>query len=175
MSPHLEKVRAKAERLTSSFSPEDWRYACGGKWSASLVLEHLLLTFTATTKGTQKAMQGDEPRCRPITWRDRFGKIYVLRLGKIPGGLKSAKSVTPQRGLEADNLRQFNDALVAMDATLNDAERRFGRKAKLLDHPVLGPLTAEEWRRFHRVHAEHHLRQIAARRPAPRQQLGATA
>jgi hypothetical protein len=175
VSPHLERVRAKAERITRDFAPEDWHYACDGKWSASLTLEHLLLAFTVTTKGTQRAMQAGEPRCRPITWRDRFGKMYVLGLGKIPGGLKAAKHITPQQGLQGNNLRQFNDALVAMDATLDDAERRFGRKTRILDHPVLGPLTAEEWRRFHFVHAEHHLRQIAARRPPARARLGATA
>jgi len=173
LSPHLEKIRAKAERLTRDFSPEEWHYACDGKWSASLTLEHLLLTFTATTKGTLKAMQAREPRCRHITWRDRFGKIYVLGLGRFPGGIKAPKNLAPQQGLQGNNLRQFNDGLVAMDATLNDAERRFGKKTRILDHPLLGPLTAEEWRRFHQVHAEHHFRQIAARRPAAKQQLGA--
>lgn len=175
LSPHLEKVRARAERLTADFSPDDWHYAANGKWSASLTLEHLLLAFTATTKSTQRAMRVGEPRCRPVTWRDRVGKFYVLRLGKIPGGIKAAKNVSPQHGLASDNLRQFNDALVAMDATLNDAERRFGRRTKILDHPALGPLTAEQWRRFHCVHAEHHFQQIAARRLPPKQRLGATA
>ncbi len=161
MSPHLEKVRAEAERLTRDFSPEDWRYTCDGKWSASLILEHLLLTYTATTKGALKTMQAGEPFCREATLKDRAGRFYVLRLGRVPGGLKAAKNIAPKEGLPGDNLRAFNDALVAMNATLNDAERRFGKKTRILDHPVLGPLTAEEWRRFHRVHAEHHFRQIA--------------
>jgi hypothetical protein len=64
--------------------------------------------------------------------------------------------------LGAEPLRQFNDALVAMDATLADAEKRFGAKARLLRHPVLGPLTAQQWRRFHEVHGRHHLKQIVA-------------
>ncbi len=162
MSPQLEKVRTQAQQVTRDFSPEDWRYAREGKWCASLILEHLLLTFTATTKGAQKTIQASEPFCREATWRDRAGRFYVLRLGRIPGGLKAAKNITPKQGPPGDNLRMFNDALVAMDATLADAERRFGKKTKILDHPMLGPLTAEEWRRFHRVHAEHHLRQIVA-------------
>ena len=49
-----------------------------------------------------------------------------------------------------------------MDATITDAERRFGRNVKLLDHPILGPLTAKEWRQFHQVHSKLHLRQMAA-------------
>ncbi len=164
MSPYLEEVRSQAERLTRDLSPQDWRCADDGKWSASLILEHLLLTFTATTKGAQKTMQLGKPLCRDSTLRDRVGRFYVLRLGKVPKGLKAAKNITPRDGLRGDNLRTFNDALVAMDASLADAERRFGRKTRILDHPLLGPLTAEEWRRFHHVHAEHHFRQLVALR-----------
>lgn len=111
-------------------------------------------------------MQAGEPFCREATWRDRVGRFYVLRLSRMPAGLKSAKYITPHQGLPGDNLRAFNDALVAMNTTLNDAERRFGIQTRILDHPMLGPLTAEEWRRFHRTHSEHHFRQIVARRPS---------
>ena len=69
----------------------------------------------------------------------------------------------PGDGLSADSMRHFYDALVAMDSTLFDAERRFGRRAKLLDHPFLGPLNAQEWRLFHRTHTRHHLKQVAER------------
>jgi hypothetical protein len=50
-----------------------------------------------------------------------------------------------------------------MDSTLQDAERRFGKTTKLLDHPFLGPLNAQEWRIFHRTHTRHHLQQVAER------------
>ena len=165
MSPHLARVRTQAEQLTSEFSPDEWHYSRDGRWSASLILEHLLLTFTATTRAMLKTMQAGEPFCRETTLRDRASRLYVLGFGQIPSGLEATKNITPKQGLPRDNLRAFNDALVAMDATLTDAERRFGKKKRILDHPILGPLTAEEWRRFHRVHAEHHFRQMVARRP----------
>lgn len=166
MSPHLAKVRTQAEQLTSDFSPDEWHYSRDGQWSASLILEHLLLTFTATTRVMLKTMQAGQPSGREATLRDRASRLYVLGLGQIPSGQKATKNLTPRQGLPGDNLRGFNDALVAMDATLTDAERRFGKKTRILDHPMLGPLTAEEWRRFHRIHAEHHFRQIVARRPS---------
>jgi len=50
-----------------------------------------------------------------------------------------------------------------MDASLADAERRFGHRTRVLFHPILGPLTAQQWRRFHLVHGRHHLKQIEAR------------
>jgi hypothetical protein len=81
----------------------------------------------------------------------------------MPPGRRALESATPKNGAGLQALRQFNDALVAMDATLADAEKRFGTRVKLLDHPVLGPLSADQWRRFHRTHARHHLKQVAER------------
>ena len=164
MSPHLERVRTKAEALTRDFSPADWRRARSGKWSASSIIEHLILTYTGTTKGTLKTLQASEPFCRETTWRDRMAQFYVVGLGIFPRGRKAPKGAEPSGEPLDDPLRRFNDALVAMNATLNDAERRFGKASRILEHPILGPMTAEQWRRFHRVHAFHHLAQIAALR-----------
>ena len=53
--------------------------------------------------------------------------------------------------------------LEKMDSGLEECERRFGPRAKIMDHPFLGPLTANEWRKFHWVHGRHHARQIRER------------
>jgi hypothetical protein len=45
-----------------------------------------------------------------------------------------------------------------------ECEARLGSWRKLLDHPVLGPLTAREWREFHWIHGRHHVKQILERR-----------
>lgn len=164
MSPHLQCIRVKAEALTRDFSPQDWRSGSPGKWCASGIFEHLILSYSATTKGTLKTLQAAEPFCREVTWGNRAAQFYTVSLGIFPKGRKAPKSTIPSERVLDDPLRRFNDALVAMNATLNDAERRFGKKARILDHPILGPLTAEQWRRFHRVHAFHHLAQIAALR-----------
>lgn len=160
MAPELEYIRREAQRLTRDFTPDDWLRAPEGKWNASLLFEHLLLSYTATTKGLLKTMERGRPFCRKQTWRDRVATFYVVQLGGFVNGRTAPRNTVPRDGLGEDALQQFSDALVAMDATLNDAERRFGSNTKLLDHPVLGPLTAREWRRFHRVHAKHHFRQI---------------
>ena len=163
MSPELEQVRREAERLTSEMSKADWHHAPPGKWSCAQIFEHLLLTYAATTHGTRKAMEIGKPLGGKPTLRDRMSTLYVAQLGLMPTGRAALGSMTPKDGAGLESLRQFNDALVAMDATLADAEKRFGGKVKLLDHPILGPLTANQWRRFHRAHARHHLKQVAAR------------
>jgi hypothetical protein len=50
--------------------------------------------------------------------------------------------------------------LAGMDDAIQRCEQRFGSDLKLVNHPILGPLSAGEWRRFHSVHGRHHLRQI---------------
>jgi hypothetical protein len=47
-----------------------------------------------------------------------------------------------------------------MDGLITQCETRFGRSTRILDHPVLGPLTARQWRKFHLAHAQHHVKQI---------------
>jgi hypothetical protein len=39
-------------------------------------------------------------------------------------------------------------------------EAKFGSRIKVLDHPILGPLSIDQWRRFHLVHGLHHVKQI---------------
>ena len=163
MSPELEQIRREAERLMGEMSQADWHYAPPGKWSCSQVFEHLMLSYAATTRGTLKAMKVGKPLGGKPTLRDRVSTFYVAGLGFLPSGRMAPEQTIPTSGAGVDSLRPFNDALVAMDATLTDAEKRFGSRVKLLNHAVLGPLTAKEWRRFHRTHARHHLKQLAER------------
>jgi hypothetical protein len=175
LSPELEQIRREVERLTHGWSESDWHLALGGKWSSGQILEHLLLSFKGTTKGILKVMEAGRPLGGKPTLRDRVLMLYMAKLGLLPAGRRSPEIAVPQHGLDADSLRRFYDALVALDATLADAERRFGSNVKLLDHPILGPLSTRDWRRFHQTHARHHLKQIARNgrngqpRPADRQ------
>jgi hypothetical protein len=50
--------------------------------------------------------------------------------------------------------------IVAMDAIIAQCEARFGRRVQVLDHPILGPLTAPQWRKLHLVHGRHHQKQV---------------
>ena len=163
MSPELEQIRREAERLTEEMSQADWQHAPSGKWSCAQTFEHLMLSYAATTKGTLRAMEMGKPLGGKPTLRDRISTFYVAGLGFLPWGRTAPEQTIPANGNGVNSLRSFNDALVAMDASLTDAEKRFGNRAKLLDHPILGPLTAGEWRRLHRTHARHHFKQVAER------------
>ena len=163
MSPELESIRRATERVTRGVSPEALLRAPGSKWNSAQILQHLLLTYTATTKGLLRTMDAGQPQRGKPDLPQRLRRLYVLGIGRFPSGIEAPQHTVPRQELGDEPLRRFNDALVAMDAMLTDAERRFGARTRLLDHPVLGPLTAQEWRRFHQVHARHHMKQIVAR------------
>jgi hypothetical protein len=73
----------------------------------------------------------------------------------------------PKGLLPPGSLQKVDNALAVMDARLMDAERQFGSTVRVLDHPGLGPLNAQQWRRFHYVHTVHHLKQVKERGARP--------
>ena len=160
MAPELEQIRREVEAMTHDWSEMHWHRGLPGKWTNAQIFEHLLLTYTGTTKGLHRAMESGNVTETKATLGHRVRKFAVTRLGYMPSGRTAFRQMCPNEGLGPDSMRRFYDALVAMNSSLNDAERRFGKGAQLLDHPFLGPLNAQEWRLFHRTHTRHHLKQI---------------
>jgi len=52
--------------------------------------------------------------------------------------------------------------LERMDTALLEAEDRWG-KGPIAMHLIMGPLNAEQWRKFHYCHGHHHVRQMLKR------------
>jgi len=50
--------------------------------------------------------------------------------------------------------------IAEMDDCIARCEQKLGSRPALLDHPILGPLTGSQWRKFHLVHGLHHAKQI---------------
>jgi len=163
MNSHLERLRQELESVTSGLSQDALNRDAAGKWTAAQVLEHLYLTYKNTNKAIAKCLAAGGPLGTRATIKNRFGKMLVLGLGYLPGGAKAPERVVP-RGTPSDAVQAsiFNE-LQNMDASLDECERRFGAAAKIMDHPLLGPFSADEWRRFHWVHGRHHVRQIRDR------------
>ena len=82
----------------------------------------------------------------------------------MPGGRKAPERVLPKGMPREQVLEELWPAILRMDALLSECEAHFGRRTKFMSHPVLGPLTAAQWRKFHWVHGRHHVRQILDRR-----------
>jgi len=163
MNSHLKRLRRELEDVTGSLTEGAMAQAPAGKWNSAQILEHLYLTYTATNKGIAKCMEKSAPRATAATVKHRVSTLIVLGLGYLPGGWKAPERAVP-RGMPIEEVRVAIFAEIEqMDSGLEACERKFGVKTKIMDHPFLGPLTADQWRKFHWVHGRHHARQIRER------------
>jgi hypothetical protein len=130
------------------------------KWSVAEILEHLYLTYTGTISGFEKCLSAGKPLGRIATMQDRMRTLVVVGLENMPKGRKAPKMTIP-RGLPPERvLAEVQEKINAMDAIISEAEQRFGGDCRVLDHPILGPLRACQWRKLHWVHGRHHLKQL---------------
>ena len=163
MNSHLERLRQELEDATGRANASDLSQAPAGKWTPTQILEHLFLTYQGTNRGIAKCLERGAPLATRATLKHRMATLLVVNLGYIPGGRKAPERATP-RGMPPEEVRQaLAPELQTMSAGLDDCERKFGSRTKIMDHPFLGPLTASEWSKFHWVHGRHHARQIRER------------
>lgn len=159
----LERLRQELEDAIGSASPSALAQAPPGKWNAAQILEHLFLTYKNTNRGMAKCVEQSAPLATRATVKQLVATLLVVNLGYLPEGRKAPERATP-RGMPPEEVqRAIVPELQKMGAGLDDCERRFGTRTKIMDHPFLGPLTAGEWRKFHWVHGRHHARQIRDR------------
>ncbi|MGA8810612.1 MAG: DUF1569 domain-containing protein, partial [Thermoanaerobaculia bacterium] len=174
MDARLAKLKQSLESAVEGLSGEQLNWHPAGKWCAAELLEHLYLTYTGTIKGFERVMTSGKPLGSRASVNQRLRTFVVVGLGHMPGGVKAPAMVVP-KGLPRDKVRnEIAAELEAMDAIIAQCEVRFGSSVRVLDHPILGPLTAPQWRKLHVVHGRHHMKQLLhLRASAPRQRGGA--
>ena len=160
MNSYLERLRESVEEAIRGATAEELMRHPEGKWSAAETLEHLFLTYSGTVKGFQRCLEAEAPLATSSHWRQRLFRAVVVGAGYMPSGREAPKIAHP-RGTPVDRvLAEIGPQIAAMDEVIANCEKRYGSKTKLLDHPILGPLTAHQWRKFHWVHGRHHLKQL---------------
>jgi Protein of unknown function (DUF1569) len=163
MDSYLEQLQQELENAMAGATPSDLAKGAEGKWSSGQILEHLYLTYRGTNKGIAKCLEAGAPLATRATLKQRVQSFVVLDLGYFPNGRKSPERVIP-RGMACEEVsRAILPEIRQMQSGLADCERRFGARTKVLDHLILGPLTAGQWRKFHLMHGRHHARQIRQR------------
>ena len=161
MDPHLERLQQEIAAAVADLSAEQLSAHPPGKWCAAEVLEHLYLTYTGTIKGFERVVEAGKPLATSAqSWTQRGRTLVVLGLGYLPPGREAPPVARPQ-GLPPEKVLAEIEAKIAeMDDIIGRCEEKFGAGSKLLDHPILGPLTGAQWRKFHLVHGLHHVKQI---------------
>ena len=159
VSGYLKRLQEAITASVEGMTPEQLRWHLEGKWSAVEVLEHLYLTYSGTTKGCERCLEKGS-QAGLATFKNRLGQFIVITCGHMPGGLKAAERLQP-KGLAMEQVvGEIGLRIGETDEALQRCESQFGRRTKFLNHPVLGPLTAAQWRKFHWVHGWHHVKQI---------------
>jgi hypothetical protein len=172
MDSRLEKLKENLESAVEGMSSEQLRWHLPGKWCAAEVLEHLYLTYTGTITGFERVVRKGEPLGSRASMAQRVLTSVVVGLGHIPTGVK-APAIGQPKGLPVEHVRnEIGEKIVAMDAIITQCEARFGGGVHVLDHPILGPLSAKQWRRLHVVHGKHHLKQLLTLRERSTRKMG---
>lgn len=160
MDSRLEKLKENLESAVNGMSSEQLSWHPAGKWCAAEVLEHLYLSYTGTINGFERLLKAGRPLATRASLAHRVQGFVVTGLGYMPAGRK-APAVAEPKGVPVEKVRnEIVAKLVAMDAVIAEGQARFGGRVKVLDHPILGPLSATQWRKLHVVHGQHHLKQL---------------
>jgi len=163
MSSHLQQLKDELAGALGDASDAALTRAPAGKWNSSHILEHLYLTYKNTNYGLARCRENGKPLATSPSFKHRIGKMLVVNLGYMPKGREAPERAMP-RGLPPGQVRAAVFAEIGnMESGFVDCEHLFGSHTPLMDHPFIGPLTANEWRKFHLVHGRHHARQIRQR------------
>ena len=163
METYLKRLPAELESAIAGASPEAMQKAPPGKWTPGQILEHLYLSYKGTNKGIARCLEAGTPLATAATMKQRLSVLLVTGLGFFPEGVKAPERTLPGGMPPEEVLGSIFGEIQKMAAGLDDCQRRFGARTKIIDHPILGPLTANQWRKLHWLHGRHHARQIRQR------------
>jgi len=167
MRAELKQLQQELHSAIGNAIPSDLATGPTEKWTPCQILEHLWLSYRNTNKGLAKCMEKGEPLATSSTLTHRLKTFIVVRLGYLPTGAKAPERATPRGVALEEVMGSIFEEIERMDTAFAECEQKFGRRTKLLDHPILGPLNSTEWRAFHLIHGRHHARQIRERMIRP--------
>ncbi len=133
-------------------------------WSAQDLVEHLVLTCRSSSRVLQKRLDRDHATSEhstPVQW---LLQIVVLSLGRMPNGVPAQIFARPPQlhwqPMNGDQLLALlREEIDQMDSVIDRCKHTFALQ-RIAPHYLLGPLRADQWRRFHVIHLRHHLGQL---------------
>ena len=159
MHSKLTKLHSALADAMRGLTPTQLTRHSEGKWSPRPILEHLNISYTGTIKGLERCLQAGATNAGSDRRSKRLPRLLIVNIGYFPPRRKSPERALPRGAAPEKVTAEILGNVVRLDELIRECEIRFGRKP-VVDHPVLGPLTAAEWRKFHLVHGRHHAKQI---------------
>jgi hypothetical protein len=164
MNRHVERCLAIVLDATRGGGDE-----CGvrrepNRWSPVEIVEHLTRAYSGTAKGFERCVEKGAPLATAATLKQRLQQFVLINLGYFPPGREAPKQIVPTGALDLGAvLDAVRRDLARLDQSAARARQALGA-GKMLDHPILGPLTVDQWLKFHEIHTRHHAKQIQERR-----------
>ena len=128
-------------------------YERAAAWDLARTCDHLTVMMRWSLDGFPPEIRFN-PLARALV--GPVARFAIVRMGWMPRGIKA-----PHPALEVADVRPEARAVAHCVATLREVRDHDG---EFRASPLLGRLTPEQWRRFHLVHAVHHLSFLAPRR-----------
>jgi hypothetical protein len=162
--PHLESCLTIVLDTTRGGGDEFRTRRDPAKWSVVEIVEHLTRAYSGTAKGFERCLEKGAPLATATTLAQTLRQFALISLGIFPEGRQAPKHIIPTGELDLNAvLDAVKRDLARLDAAAIKTKQALG-SGKMLDHPILGALTVDQWLRFHVVHTRHHARQISNRR-----------
>lgn len=163
-SIHLQQCLSILEEATRGGGAECSVRRNPDQWCVAEVVEHLQRAYLGTAKGFERCVESGAPIATGQTFKQRLYSFALIALGIFPEGRKAPRHVVPTGEMDLDAvISAARRDLDRLDAAASRTREKFGR-AKVVDHPILGAFTVDQWLKFHLVHTRHHEKQIRARR-----------
>ena len=163
----LSDLTNELTKVINGMSVEDLSRHPEGKWSSAEILDHLNLTYRGTIKNCERCLVAGKSGASVDRKSRRWQRRVLIGLGYFPSGGKSPERALP-RGTPIPQLTtEIFENITRMENVIAACDAQFGHGKPIAEHPILGPLTAGEWRKFHWVHGRHHARQIIRLKQAP--------
>jgi len=164
VNAHLERCNAIILDATKGAGDESRVRRDPTRWSVVEIIEHLSRAYSGTAKGFERCLEKGAPLASAASLKQRMQQFVLFQLGFFPEGRQAPKSIIPTGELDLNAaLAAVPRDLTRLDEAANRTRGQLG-SGRMLDHPILGALTVDQWLRFHEVHTLHHARQIASRR-----------
>jgi len=171
MKDYITEAMHLIEDATDGLSEPELTTAIAGRWSPAQVLEHLAKAFGGSAKAMEQQLaSGELAPMRRLSLKDRVGIFVVCKVGYFPEGRPAPPQTVPTEHPEGlVTVARIKENLSRTGRALDACEKRWGSRVCVFTHPVLGPLTVPQWRRFHFVHTRHHMGQVRERAARNRQ------
>ena len=164
MNSHLESCLAIVVDATKGGGAECGVRSDPKRWSVAEIVEHLTRAYSGTAKGFERCLEKGASLAGAATFAQGVRQFVVIDLGYFPQGREAPKHIVPTGALDLPTvLDAVRRDLARLDAAAVRTRQALGT-GKMLDHPILGPMTVDQWLKFHAVHSRHHAKQIRERR-----------